>query len=106
VQSCHGCGAEISSSEKILRTTECPRCGADLHCCRNCRHYHSSAHNQCLEPVAEWVAEKEKANFCDYFSFAQAPVGAGRSDGSSAAARQRWESLFKPGSGKGGSQET
>ncbi len=94
---CHGCGAQIESSEKILRTDECLRCGRDLRCCRNCRHYHRSAHNQCLEPVAEWVADKEKANFCDYFSFAETGPGESRPSGGSpeAAAREKWEKLFR-----------
>jgi hypothetical protein len=26
-----------------------------------------SAHNRCREPQAEWVSDREKANFCDYF---------------------------------------
>ena len=38
-----------------------------LHCCRNCRFHDAAAHNQCREPQADWVKEKEMANFCDYF---------------------------------------
>jgi len=38
--------------------------------CRNCRFYDTQAHNQCREPQAEWVKDKERANFCDYFEAA------------------------------------
>ena len=102
---CHACGAEIQSSEKILRTDECRQCGRDLRCCRNCRHYQPSAHNQCLEPVAEWVAEKEKANFCDYFSFADKTTGSPPRSGDSSekTAREKWEKLFRSTPAKGGS---
>ena len=34
----------------------------------NCRFYDSSAYNDCSEPAADRVVEKDKANFCDYFS--------------------------------------
>lgn len=38
-----------------------------MRCCRNCRFYDPVAHNQCREPQAERVADKEMANFCAYF---------------------------------------
>ncbi|HMC82887.1 MAG TPA: hypothetical protein VKL61_06605 [Candidatus Polarisedimenticolia bacterium] len=28
-------------------------------------------HNQCEELVAEWVSDKERANYCDYFAFSE-----------------------------------
>ena len=94
---CYGCGAEIDSGVKVRRADECPGCERDLRCCRNCRHYHPSAHNQCLEPVAEWVAEKEKGNFCDYFEFASTGAGPKQEGAKSAAdeAREKWKKLFK-----------
>ena len=33
----------------------------------NCDFYDAGAYNQCREPQAERVLEKEKGNFCDYF---------------------------------------
>ena len=94
---CRACGAEIEIAEKVLRTGECPECGRDLHGCLNCRHHLPSAHNQCLEPVAEWVSDQERANFCDYYSFADSPgrgeSGAGKS--SEEEAREKWKRLFK-----------
>ena len=35
--------------------------------CKNCRFYDPTAYNECREPSAEVVREKERANFCDYF---------------------------------------
>ena len=94
---CHACGAEVSKEGKLFRTDECASCGRDLRCCRNCRHFSPTAHNQCLEPVAEWVADKERANFCEYFTFAES-TAAGRKDGKSSEeeAREKWKKLFKP----------
>lgn len=65
--SCHGCGTTIEL-EVVGRSARCTKCGADLRCCLNCRFHDSSAYNDCSEPMAERVLEKDRANFCDYFS--------------------------------------
>jgi hypothetical protein len=95
MRSCHACGTEFQGAEKVLRTEECAGCGRDLRCCRNCRHFQPGAHNQCLEVVAEWVADKERANFCDYFSFADSSPSAGKPKSAEEEAREKWRSLFK-----------
>jgi hypothetical protein len=64
---CHNCGREIKVVGKVLRTDECPHCDADVHCCKNCRHFDPGKNNQCSESQAEYVREKDRANFCDYF---------------------------------------
>ena len=33
-----------------------------------CTNYAEYAHNECKEPLAEKVRDKEKANLCDYYS--------------------------------------
>ena len=71
----------------------CPGCHAALHCCRNCRFYSASAHNKCSEPSAEWVRDKEKANFCEFFTFGLRAVGEGKSDAGSV--RTAFDDLFK-----------
>ena len=52
----------------VARTDECPDCQRDLHCCRNCRFFDPGKSRQCSEPQADYVKEKDRANFCDYFS--------------------------------------
>ena len=47
----------------------CPHCRSELHCCLNCRFYEEYAQNKCHEPSAEWVADREKNNFCEFFAF-------------------------------------
>jgi hypothetical protein len=32
-----------------------------------CQFYDPNTYNQCKEPIAERIVEKEKANFCDFF---------------------------------------
>ena len=64
---CHNCGREIKLIGKIARADECPHCSADMHCCKNCRLFDPGKNNQCNEPQADYVKDKAKANFCDYF---------------------------------------
>ena len=59
----------LSKDFKIGRSTSCDKCSADLHCCKVCSFYDAKHYNECREPSAERVADKEKRNFCDYFSF-------------------------------------
>ena len=63
---CWKCHKE-TNIEKPVRTDECPSCHADLHVCRACEFYESGAHNDCRETSAEYVSDKERGNFCDYF---------------------------------------
>jgi hypothetical protein len=64
---CHNCGRDIKLIAKVARTEECPHCRADMHCCKNCRFFDPGKNNQCSETQAEWVKDKLKANFCDFF---------------------------------------
>jgi hypothetical protein len=68
--SCYNCNKELelSASEKILRHEECPFCTVSLHACKMCYFFNSTAYNECREPMAERIVEKEKANFCSYFT--------------------------------------
>lgn len=64
---CFSCKKEIQVQGLIGRRDEC-ECGADLHCCKNCAHYDPRAYNECKEPQADRILEKERANFCDHFT--------------------------------------
>jgi hypothetical protein len=50
------------------RADECPGCHWDAHVCLNCQFFDKNAHHECREPEADYVKEKDEANFCDYFS--------------------------------------
>ena len=91
---CHACNKEPSIGKRIGRRDVCSFCGADLFCCLNCRFHDRFAPKQCKEPNAELVKEKAKANFCDYFVFAESR-GAGGSDAAGARARETLGALFK-----------
>lgn len=89
---CHGCGAPFGGERVGVRDV-CAQCRAYLHCCRNCGFYAPGLNNDCREPMAERVADKAHANFCDHFH----PAG----DAAPAApdlptsARAKLDALFK-----------
>ena len=71
---CYKCQAalDIDTRQSIARSEECPKCFANIRCCKMCKHYDTTAYNECREPTADRIVEKEKANFCDHYE-----VGAG-----------------------------
>ena len=73
------------------RRDECEKCGADVHVCRNCRHYDAKSYNECREPQADRIQEKDRANFCDFFMPGSASGGVSEREKQKAAA----EALFK-----------
>ena len=92
---CWKCGAPLPDlSLPVGRAEYCRACRAEIHACRMCRFYDTRKANQCAEPVAEPVQNKERANFCGYF----VPV-AGRfrpPDAAVGDARSALEALFAP----------
>lgn len=96
---CRFCGTAIDVKLRIVRDTECPSCGRDLHACVQCRHFDRSAHNMCRETQAEWVTDRDRRNFCDYFSINQNPAKGGATGGDTkdraASARSKLDQLFK-----------
>jgi predicted RNA-binding Zn-ribbon protein involved in translation (DUF1610 family) len=91
---CHHCKQELDIPRKVGRTEPCPHCGADLHVCLNCRFYDPAAYNQCHEPQAERVVDKDRSNFCEYFIFGDAAPHGGPDDRKKDATRTL-EALFK-----------
>jgi hypothetical protein len=91
---CHACGGALEEMERVGRTEICPHCRSDLHCCLNCELYDEYAQNQCRESSAEWVSDREKNNYCEYFCFRKSSGPANRLRGQQEA-RAKLEALFK-----------
>jgi len=92
---CFACDAvvELRSGERIGFRDCCPHCGRDLHVCRNCAHHDPGAHNQCREPNAEWVGDRERSNRCEYFAPGSGPGGA--ATGAREKGKGALDSLFR-----------
>jgi hypothetical protein len=63
---CHNCANTLPAGFDFAQP--CPKCAVELHCCRQCAHFDSSAHFQCAKPVAERIAAKDNRNDCMLFS--------------------------------------
>ena len=90
---CFKCGQTLEETQ-FGRQDQCPKCYASTHCCLNCSHYDSTRYNECTEPVAERVVEKNKSNFCDYFKPSN-KTRASQPPDSRQDALKRAEALFK-----------
>lgn len=91
---CFSCKKELDIDAKVGRLEACPFCERDLHVCYNCLFYSPSAYNACHEPQAERVVDKDRSNFCDYFTFSDS-ASVEQNGGKERDARGKLESLFK-----------
>jgi hypothetical protein len=75
----------------LARESRCRACAKDLHACRQCTYYDPTKGKNCAEPIADEVIDKERANFCGYFTLnLHAHAGTAQAD----AARAELASMF------------
>jgi hypothetical protein len=92
--SCYKCKSKLDYivGKDLGRSENCTGCFASLRCCKMCNFYDTSSYNECREPTADRIVEKEKANFCDHFKLS----GPNSKDNSEAeSALDLANSLFK-----------
>jgi hypothetical protein len=96
---CWYCGSAVKEEEPLGRSLRCADCGRDLRVCRNCRFYLPGARGDCAEPNAEIPQDKDRGNFCDWFSldsrFRSETVGEKAARNSAATAKSAFADLFK-----------
>ena len=63
---CFNCAVTLASDTDFRGV--CPKCGASLHCCKQCVHFDSSTRFQCHKPVPVRIPVKDQANTCEFFS--------------------------------------
>ncbi|MDR1575387.1 MAG: hypothetical protein LBS37_05215 [Treponema sp.] len=94
---CWYCGSPVLD-EPIGRSLRCAACGNDLRVCRNCRFYLPGSRGDCSESSAEAPAEKDRANFCDWFSldpkFRKPTAGQQKDRGRASEAKSAFDNLF------------
>ncbi|MDR2104118.1 MAG: hypothetical protein LBP42_08465 [Treponema sp.] len=96
---CWYCGAPVQEEEPFGRSLRCSSCGKDLRSCRNCRFYLPGGRGDCSESQTDPPSDKERANFCDWFSlnlrFKAASAGEKRLKDAAVSAKSAFEDLFK-----------
>ena len=104
---CYSCSTVLPSTVDFKGN--CPKCNAELHCCKQCSHFEPSTRFQCLKPIPARIPYKDKANECELFSPRVTVMRDGPSAGSSVSApivqpssvrtpndaRAAFDSLFK-----------
>ena len=63
---CYSCAATLTADADFKGN--CPKCGAALHCCKQCMNFDSSTRFQCLKPIPVRIPVKDQANSCELFS--------------------------------------
>jgi hypothetical protein len=95
VSRCAQCGTILATVTEPLG--QCPKCGFELHSCKQCANFDPSQRFECLQPVPERIAKKDARNECKFYSIS-VRVEKQTSTGSASTpntARQAFDNLFK-----------
>ncbi len=92
---CAQCGTVLAMVSDSVG--QCPKCGFELHSCKQCANFDPSQRFECSQPVPERVAKKDVRNECTFYSISvrvekQTLTGAAAKPNS---ARQAFDNLFK-----------
>ncbi len=73
---------------------KCPRCGAELHSCKQCAFFDPSSRFECTRPITARIPRKEARNECSFFA-PRTTVERETSSSKPMDARAAFENLFK-----------
>jgi predicted RNA-binding Zn-ribbon protein involved in translation (DUF1610 family) len=94
VSRCAQCGTVIPTLGDP--PAQCPKCGYELHSCKQCTFFDPSARLECRQPISERMARKDVRNQCTFYELRTTVE---RETSSAAArvddARKAFENLFK-----------
>jgi hypothetical protein len=67
VFSCRSCGNKRKDFEDLRTDSTCEKCGANLHSCRQCANFDTSARFECTKPIPVRIADKNAKNACRFY---------------------------------------
>lgn len=92
VSRCAQCGTVLQGAP-----TECPKCGFELHSCKQCMYFDPGSRFECMQPIKERIAKKDMRNDCTFYEIrvtrekeTSTPASARPTD-----ARTAFDNLFK-----------
>ena len=95
VSRCSQCGTVLQGLPDPVG--KCPKCGFELHSCKQCTYFDPSSRFECMQPVPERIPRKDVRNECAFYSIrvmvekeTSTPSPVRPSD-----ARQAFDNLFK-----------
>jgi hypothetical protein len=94
VSRCAQCGTVL---QQIPSTGLCPKCGFELHSCKQCVYFDPGKRFECMQPVPDRITKKDARNDCTFYEIR---VSREKETSTPAAqcptdARQAFENLFK-----------
>jgi predicted RNA-binding Zn-ribbon protein involved in translation (DUF1610 family) len=66
VSRCARCGKVLPA--EFDPKSRCPHCGFELHSCKQCTHFDTSARFECTRPILVRIAKKDARNECSFYS--------------------------------------
>ena len=91
---CAQCGTVLQG---VSGEGKCPKCGFELHSCKQCTFFDPGSRFECMKPVTLRIAKKDMRNECDIFEIrvthekeTSTPASSRPND-----ARAAFENLFK-----------
>ena len=63
VSRCTQCGTVLPPSPG----EKCPKCGFELHSCKQCMYFDPGSRFECMQPVTERIAKKDTRNDCSFY---------------------------------------
>ena len=95
VSRCAQCGTLLQGLADLPE--RCPKCGFELHSCKQCMYFDPSSRFECMQPITARISPKDKKNDCTLFAIrvtrekeTTTPATLKPKD-----ARQAFENLFK-----------
>ena len=93
---CHQCKAEWVESHSPGRQETCLKCGADMHCCMNCKFYDPSRGDDCALNNTDPPRDKVRWNDCEEFVLKESSgINDPKGVDSKEDLKSKWDSLFK-----------
>ena len=89
---CTACGTALQTP--ITLVSRCPKCGVELHACRQCVSFDPGSRFQCMQPIPVRIDNKQARNACELFE-PRIVVERDTSSSGPIDARQAFENLFK-----------
>jgi predicted RNA-binding Zn-ribbon protein involved in translation (DUF1610 family) len=72
----------------------CPKCGFELHSCKQCAFFDTAARFECTQPITTRIPKKDVRNQCSFYSL-RTTVERETSTSRPLDARQAFENLFR-----------
>ncbi len=94
VSRCTQCGTVLQG---MPPAGQCPKCGFELHSCKQCAYFAPGSRFECMQPITERIPRKDARNECSHYEMrvtrekeTSTPASLRPND-----ARQAFENLFK-----------